>query len=79
MAFGNLRIPKNKFFKGLESVLMCWANNGKVFAVGEGGDFYHTNSYESPIFEFSKNCHTKHRAANFAKPVLAEVFLAITL
>jgi hypothetical protein len=36
----------------------------------EGGDFYHKISYEAPNFKFTKNCHTKHYTATFAKPVL---------
>jgi len=40
------------------------------FGLGEGGDFTHQLSYEAPKFKFTKNCHTKHYTATFAKPVL---------
>jgi hypothetical protein len=48
-----------------------------VLALGEGGDFHHKTSYEAPNFKFSKNCHTKHLTATFAKRLLADALLSI--
>ena len=50
------------------------ANN--VFGLGEGGDFYHWISYEAPHYNYTKNCHTKHCTATFAKPMLADGVLS---
>jgi hypothetical protein len=38
--------------------------------LGEGGDLNHKTSYEEPNYNYTKNCHTKHRTATFAKPLL---------
>jgi hypothetical protein len=45
------------------------------FGLGEGGDFYHKCSFEARMFKFTKNCHTKHSTATFAKPVLSAALL----
>jgi hypothetical protein len=46
-----------------------------VLRLGEGGDFNHKTSYEEPHFNYTKNCHTKHCTATFAKPLLPVVVL----
>jgi len=40
-----------------------------VWRLGEGGVFT-TNFSRNTHFKFTKNCHTKHKAATFAKPLL---------
>jgi hypothetical protein len=48
-----------------------------VLGLGEVGDFNHKTSCEAPMLKFSKNCHTKHVTANFAKPVLPAGVLSV--
>jgi hypothetical protein len=50
------------------------AHNG--LRLGEGGDFSHKTPYEEPHYNYTKNCHTKHLTATFAKPLLADALLS---
>jgi len=41
-----------------------------VLQLPEGGEFHHKTLFKAPIFKLSKNFHTKHLAAIFAKRLL---------
>ena len=48
-----------------------------VFALGEVGDFYSETSYKKLMFKCKEIFQMKYLAANFAKRLLATVFICI--
>jgi len=60
----------SRFVGNLLTGLPFFSLAGNVWRLGEGGDFKHKTSHKEPHFNYTKNRHTKHCSATFAKPLL---------